>query len=582
MQKIFSCRQAAELEKLAKENFAIPPFLMMENAAKAMADFVEEKSVAGQDEVCKSVLIVCGKGNNGGDGYALARLLQDKFDVTVAALEPPTADEAKAQYEMCKRLGVKIEEISKDTNTAESADVGRLEKISKALASGDFVIDCIYGSGFHGELSPNIKKIIDIMNASRAIKIACDIPSALEFAADYTITMGCQKLALYSDKAKAVCGEIIVADLGISRHKFENPNHSKPEDSSHCQTENQNSRHCQSEMRDSSHCQSEGQDSRHCESEGRSNLYLIQPGDRELPLRKDRAAHKGKYGHTAVMCGDKAGAAILSATAAMNFGSGLTSLIKTQESNLNQFRISPSLMIADSIPKKTTCIAMGSGFTEFPKQAASTLLEWFKSSKSPAAVLDAGVLTSPEFPPFLKELNECEGTRIVLTPHLSELSKLLEVCISWSRAGAISSAASSASATGNSQQFSEISSLSANLPPEICSITALANSPEVKITAGNFLTSLFPRTTVIMKSANTFIASGGETFIIADGAQSLAKGGSGDILAGLTAALLAQGYTARSAAITAAEHHALLSQELGPQAYNLTPEKLLEELYKSF
>ena len=571
MQKIFSCRQAAELEKLAKENFAIPPFLMMENAAKAMADFVEEKSVAGQNKVCKSVLIVCGKGNNGGDGYALARLLQDKLDVTVISLEPPTADEAKAQYEMCERLGVKIEEISKDTNTAESADVSHIEKICKTLAPGDFVIDCIYGTGFHGELSPQIKKIIDIMNASRAIKIACDIPSALEFAADYTITMGCQKLALYSDKAKAVCGEIIVADLGISRHKFENPKHSKPENSSHCQTERQNSRHCQSES----------QDSRHCESEGRSNLYLIQPGDRELPLRKDRAAHKGKYGHTAVMCGDKAGAAILSATAAMNFGSGLTSLIKTQESNLNQFRISPSLMIADSIPKKTTCIAMGSGFTEFPKRAASALLEWFKSSKSPAAVLDAGVLTSPEFPQFLKELNECEGARIVLTPHLSELSKLLEVCISWAKAGAISNAASGASATGNSQQSSESFSLSANLSPEICSITALANSPEVKITAGNFLTSLFPRTTVIMKSANTFIASEGETFIIADGAQSLAKGGSGDILAGLTAALLAQGYTARSAAITAAEHHAVLSQELGPQSYNLTPEKLLEELYKS-
>ncbi len=580
MQKIFI--NPSKLEKLAKENFAIPPFLMMENAARAMADFVEEKSVARQNEICKSVLIICGKGNNGGDGYALARLLQDKFDVTVAALEPPTADEAKAQYEMCRRLGVKIKEISKDTNTAESTDVSHLEKICKALASGDFVIDCIYGTGFHGELSPQIKKIIDIMNANRAIKIACDIPSALEFAADYTITMGCQKLTLYSDKAKAVCGEIIVADLGISRHKFENPNHSKPEDSHHWKSEERNSHNCDSEGQDARHYESESQDFHHCESKGRSNLYLIQPDDRVLPLRKDRAAHKGKYGHTAVMCGDKAGAAILSATAAMNFGSGLTSLIKTQESNLNQFRISPSLMIADSIPKKTTCIAMGSGFTEFPKQAASTLLEWFKSSKSPAAVLDAGVLTSPEFPQFLKELNECEDARIVLTPHLSELSKLLEVCISWARAGALSGAASGASATDNPQQSSEISSLSANLPPEICSITALANSPEVKITAGNFLTSLFPRTTVIMKSANTFIASEGETFIIADGAQSLAKGGSGDILAGLTAALLAQDYTARSAAITAAEHHALLSQELDPQSYSLTPEKLLEELYKSF
>ena len=64
-----------------------------------------------------------------------------------------------------------------------------------------------------------------------------------------------------------------------------------------------------------------------------------------------------------------------------------------------------------------------------------------------------------------------------------------------------------------------------------------------------------------MKSANTFIAEGGEVFVVADGFQSLAKGGSGDILAGLTASRLAQGYTSKEAAITAAEHHALLSQK---------------------
>jgi NAD(P)H-hydrate repair Nnr-like enzyme with NAD(P)H-hydrate dehydratase domain len=81
-----------------------------------------------------------------------------------------------------------------------------------------------------------------------------------------------------------------------------------------------------------------------------------------------------------------------------------------------------------------------------------------------------------------------------------------------------------------------------------------------------------------MKSADTFIASAKKTYVITDGAQSLAKGGSGDILAGLTAALLAQGYPAKSAAITAAEHHALLSQQLGSTSYDLIPEKLLYKI----
>ena len=478
MQNIFSCKQASELEKNAKETFAIPPFLMMENAAKAMADFILACS--------KSAIIVCGKGNNGGDGYALARLLQNKINITVFALEEVSATEAKAQYEMCRNLGISI------SKTCE------LEKACLALSPDDFIIDCIYGTGFHGELSSEVQKIIKIMNECRACKIACDIPSALTFKADYTITMGCQKLELYSDKAKEVCGKIIVADLGIAKCKFET----------------------------------------------QSNMHLIDSTDLKLPLRKKRAAHKGTYGHTAVLCGDKAGAAILAATAAMNFGSGLTSLIQTKNSNLSQFKISPSLMIAQSIPKKTTCVAIGSGFTDFPEEASQMLLEWFKSSKSPATVIDAGILNDKDFPSFLEKLNEFNDARIILTPHLSELSRLLENC----------------SADGD------------------ISVTSLAENTQAKIDAAAFLNKKFPRTTVIMKSANTFIADGGKVFVIADGSQSLAKGGSGDILAGLTASLLAQGYSAKDAAITAAEHHALLSQNIGPEAYSLTPEKLLNQL----
>ena len=164
---------------------------MMENAAKALADFILQLSP-------QSVLILCCKGNNGGDGYAVARLLQNKVDVTAVALEPPAAEEAKAQYEMCQKLGIKI------TDTP-------------VLNDRSLILDCIYGTGFHGKLPEAVKQLLDKVNKTSAIKVACDIPSGLYFQADYTITMGCQKLALYSDMAKAVCGEIIVAALGIPR-----------------------------------------------------------------------------------------------------------------------------------------------------------------------------------------------------------------------------------------------------------------------------------------------------------------------------------------------------------------------------
>ena len=496
MQKEYSCQQASKLEKTAKETFAVPPFLMMENAARAMAD-----EITNHYSINDTVLIICGKGNNGGDGYALARLLQDWLKVIVISLEAPAAQEAKEQYEMSRRLGI------------DFADISQLERICRGLTSQDCIVDCIYGTGFHGQLSSDIKKYIDIMNKCPARKLACDIPSALEFKADTTITMGCQKLPLYSDKAKAVSGKIIVADLGIAREKFEG-----------------------------------------C---GDTDIYLIESDDRHLPLRKNRGFHKGRFGHTAVLCGDKPGAAILAASSAMAFGSGLTSLITNQDASpdstpLSQFKISPALMISDSIPKKTSCILMGSGFSEFSKKSSDLLLNWFKEADSPAAVLDAGALTSPESPVFLKALNDFENARIVLTPHLYELSRLLEAC--------------------------KESSLAQGDFSEDFSVNELAENPEARIAAGKYLNSLFPKTTVIMKSANTFIASEGQIFVITDGGQSLAKGGSGDILAGLAASLLAQGYTARDAAITAAEHHAVISKELGREAYNLTPEKLIDAL----
>ena len=481
-------QNSSELEKLAKDKFAIPEFLMMENAAKSLADFILEKAAANAGP--QNVVIACGKGNNGGDGYALARLLQDKLETTLLSFETPTAEEARAQYEMCLRLGIKI-------LSAENPD--DLKTFEKACKSADYIVDCLYGTGFHGELKDSAAAIINCMNKGKGIKIACDISSGLAFNADYTITMGCQKLSLFSDKAKAVSGEIILADLGISRHNFEN--------------------------------------------QASTNIWLIETGDRILPLRKNRAAHKGTYGHTAVLCGDKAGAAILSATAAMNFGSGLTSLVKPSASDLNQFKISPALMIADSIPAKTTCIALGSGFSDFSDQAADLLINWFEKSTSPALVLDAGLLTSPKTPELLSKLNTFDKARIILTPHLAELSKLLENC-------------------GASEY----------------KVSVLADNPELKIEAGLFLTKRFPQTTVIMKSANTFIASSDQIFIIADGVPSLAKGGSGDILAGMAASLLAQGYTAKDAAITAAEHHAVTARCLGEEAYNLTPEALLAKI----
>lgn len=527
MQRVFA--NPTEIEKIAKKTYGIPDFLMMENAATSMSDFILS-SWNKQTTSQPKVLIVCGKGNNGGDGYALARKLQGKANVSVCCFEEPaqSVSEAYIQFEMCRKLGICF--LQKEQLFAE-------------IGAFDFIVDCLYGTGFHGELKPEAAELIKHLNqnaSSHCFKIACDIPSAFFFKADYTISMGTQKLCFYSDEAKQACGKIIVANLGLERNKFEQA------------------------------------------TEVPSSIYLIEKDDIKLPLRKNPAAHKGTYGHTAVFAGEKSGAAIIAATAAMNFGSGLTTLVKTNNSNLEQFKISPELMISDSIPAKTTCLVMGpgmNGLTELTQKERAGFLEWFDKNEKAAVVFDAGIVSSEDFIPLLKELSrkiknnkqnssDTKLSRIVLTPHLLEFSRFCRNVKTACTSG-------------------YFDNTTFNFVDDDFSIDTLTKSPETKIKLGKMITTLFPNTTLVVKSANTFIFTAhgncaSATYIIADGAPSLAKGGSGDILAGMIGALLAQGYNAKEAAVTACEVHALAAASYGKESFDLTPEKLIEKIATGF
>jgi len=503
MKKIFS--KAAELEKIAKDNYSFPDFVMMEHAADFMKDLILR--LAAEKEIKRpSVLIICGKGNNGGDGYALARLLTEKADVTLLPVFEASGIEAERQALMCSKLNI------------PQININQLTSIKKER---DFIVDCLFGTGFHGELSSELKELLDYINSFSSTKIACDIPSALYFKADYTITMGELKTVLFSDKAKALCGKILTAPLGLPVEDFE-----------------------------------KGM---------AADAYLIEKDDVKLPLRKEASSHKGSFGHTAVIAGEKSGAAILAATAALNFGSGLTSLVKSSQTNLEQFKVSPELMISNSIPEKTSCLALGSGINfkseknPDTEKIISDFTKWFCNSKNPSAVLDAGFFDYDSLCLLLEKLNSVSNARIVLTPHLSELNRFLQKV-----------------SKEYPEQFSE-SEVSTSAPSTglDISLKSLAENPQAKIKIGQIINKLFPKTVLVMKSANTFIAAENQIFICADGCQNLAKGGSGDVLAGMIASLLAQGYSAKEAAITACQSHALASQSFGPENYDLSPLKLI-------
>lgn len=317
--------ETATLDARAVTQFGLTEALMMEHAAMSMEHLIRERFPHNS-----SVLIVCGAGNNGADGRILARLLEGDYTVST-------------QY-----------------NTGLTYDV---------------IVDALLGSGLNRPLDSQTQELIHTLNKTDGFKIACDVPTGLyadgtldvhTFNANITVTMGALKRGMYSDAAKDIVGEIVVANLGVSRSRYEAP----------------------------------------------CDWQLLALTDLQLPHRIQTSAHKGNYGHLSVICGEKVGASVIAGSAGLRFGSGLVSLI-TCENVL----IPHELMQSHSLPATTTAIALGMGLgTEFCDQELTKLV-----NNSHPLVLDADIFYHSMFPDLLKRTN------IILTPHPKEFTQILRL-----------------------------------------------------------------------------------------------------------------------------------------------------------
>lgn len=461
-------------EKEAKRRFCFPENIMMENAAAAL-----EKEVLAQNP--ESVLVLCGTGNNGGDGYALSRRIFGKVkNVLVVSFGEPATEEAALQKKMCLSVGVRI------TGAEEWSGI---VQDSLNLSSFDVIVDCIFGTGFHGELPQDAKSVLEWANVQPAARIACDVPSGMCFAADKTVTMGALKKILYEDRSKDFVGEIVTAGLGISSEIFES-----------------------------------------CAA---PDAYIIEENDVKLPLRTKKSVHKGDFGHVCVVLGEKAGAGIIAGTAALRFGAGFATVLQNEFSARN-FAMSPELMVSESFPEKTTAVLLGSGLgrSEEAENLVQKTLDFVFQMQNPAIVLDADFFYSRNLAFALEKLNSLKNARVILTPHPKELCALAN-------------------------------SLNLEIGQKINSDEKKSVSDVIKNRfefAAEF-SKKFPDITLVAKGANTYIFSGKKAFICDKGENSLAKAGSGDVLAGLCASLLAQGYSARDAALTAVYAHASASKK---------------------
>ena len=288
--------------------------------------------------------------------------------------------------------------------------------------------------------------------------------------------------------------------------------------------------------------------------------FLLEASDMRLPERFLPSVHKGDFGHAAVYTGEKPGAGIIAACAAFRCGAGLVSLVsstgqsapavKAGQNALPPYTIPPYLMQSSALPEKASVVAAGMGFgrndDRGAAERAAELFAVLNEKRKLSCVLDADLFYHAE----IKHLLKVRPSGLVLTPHPKEFQSLLSLC----GLGTVS--------------VEQIVENRLELVKDFC--------------------STYPGAVLLLKGANMTIgycpekggkkiAGKNEVYINTFGMPCLAKGGSGDVLAGLVCAFLAQKYEPLDAAIQGSLLLAA-SSRLQKSSYSSTPLSLIESL----
>lgn len=208
------------IDKRAIEKFGIPAAVLMENAGRSVAQ--EVKKQIGKIS-SPQVAIFSGKGNNGGDGFVVARYLDNwgiKTNVFLYSGEGKISSPADIFLSVIKKLKIPVIEIN-DKNWSSSRE--RLKKF-------DIIVDALLGTGTKGRIEGLMAAIIEEINRQNKVTISVDIPSGLDgdsgkvlghcIRADMTVTIAFPKKGFFINEGEKKCGKIIVADIGIPRQRF--------------------------------------------------------------------------------------------------------------------------------------------------------------------------------------------------------------------------------------------------------------------------------------------------------------------------------------------------------------------------
>jgi NAD(P)H-hydrate epimerase len=476
--KVLTAAQMREADRLTTERYGIPSIELMENAGTAIAEFLREKFA---DLASRKILVLCGKGNNGGDGLVVARLLKDFGSAAVVLLfANPGSVEGDAAANL-KRWQQRLGELYVVTSEAE------WESARAALGEADLIVDALLGTGLRGPVEGLLGAVIADLNEARTkrrgktVVVAVDMPSGLAsdsqdfggpvVAADFTVTLTAPKVGQLVLPHSPCCGVLVVKDIGTPPELLESDPHLK--------------------------------------------IHWIEPTEfRALPLVRDPVANKGTYGHALIVAGSvgKSGAAILSARGALRSGSGLVTVATPQDvlpivaGGLPEMMTAPlgateagtaSLRNLDygrfaEILRGKSVLAIGPGLSMHSE--TQQFIRLVVGQSELPIILDADGLNA--FDGMAETLNERHAAAMVMTPHPGEMARLLGITVKEVQARRLDVALEA---------------------------------------AGRW------RAHVILKGFHTILATpSGNAYINTTGNPGMATGGTGDVLTGILAGLTAQ------------------------------------------
>ncbi|TET32082.1 MAG: NAD(P)H-hydrate epimerase [Planctomycetota bacterium] len=224
MPEAYTAAEMRELDRKAIEDYEIPGLILMENAGRGAAEVADMMIV--ESDLEGKVVICCGSGNNGGDGFVIARHLKNwEYEVEtflIGTAEKVKAGDAATNFGIAQRMNISISEIT---------DAEGIEKAKAAMKNAALVVDALFGTGLQREVGGFYRDLIEAINDSGKPVLAVDIPSGLcsdtgkplgvAVKANATATFGGMKVGLTVPEAEDYAGEVTLIEISIPHFLFE-------------------------------------------------------------------------------------------------------------------------------------------------------------------------------------------------------------------------------------------------------------------------------------------------------------------------------------------------------------------------